>query len=419
MCLYFKRGITSRLINVLYFYGKYPHGKPFVMTAKNVTFLALLLWCFESTSQSDCPNLHDSNDDLSVTVVDLLDLLIVYGDSDSDADGIWDSLDDCIDLEACNYDFNPTEPCVFPDSIGNCGGTCLGDIDDDGICDDVDDCIGEIDVCGVCNGPGPTDIIENISIVFDSVFVEAIDSWIVYEVADTTFTYVCADDFSACGDTVYYQGYGYPSVQIGGQCWFTENLRTAYFANGDDVPGGLNDSDWNVSSGGGSSVYGEDPGCYDYSPDLNACDSAQTLEAFGRLYNWYAVNDERGLCPNNWHVPSDLEWMELEMTLGMSEIEAMSTGNRGTDQGLQMKSTMGWSNGGNGTNSSGFSGLPGGRRDVSGFFFNAGFYGYWWTASSNGSLAWYRHLDSTSENVTRDENNLNTGYSVRCIRNVE
>ena len=158
-----------------------------------------------------------------------------------DADGIWDSLDDCIDLEACNYDFNPSDALI--------------DLDDDGICDDVDDCIGEIDVCGVCNGP--TDIIENISIVFDSVFVEAIDSWMYTPQR-------LRRDFSSCGDTVYYQGYGYPSVQIGGQCWFTENLRTAYFANGDDVLS-------TTAIGMFPSVYGEDPGCYDYSPDLNAC----------------------------------------------------------------------------------------------------------------------------------------------------
>ena len=168
-----------------------------------------------------------------------------------------------------------------------------------------------------------------------------------------------------CGDPVSYQGYDYATVLIGDQCWFAENLRSENYDNGDAIPAGLSDSEWTSTTSttsGATAVYGEDAGCNSNSPDINACDPAQSLNEYGRLYNWYAVDDARGLCPSGWHVPTDGEWMTMEMALGMSESEANSTGWRGTDQGTQMKTTYGWYGGGNGTNSSGFSGLPGGYR---------------------------------------------------------
>ena len=90
---------------------------------------------------------------------------------------------------------------------------------------------------------------------------------------------------------------------------------------------------------------------------LKYFDEAQSLEENGRLYNGYAVDDARGLCPSGWHVPTDEEWMALEMELGMSESEANSTGWRGTDEGTQLRSTYGWYEGGNGADNFGFSAL--------------------------------------------------------------
>ena len=147
-------------------------------------FLALSL-----SAQEDCPNTYDGNADGAVTINDLLDLLAVFGDTDTDSDGVWDSIDDCLDLEACNYDANPTEPCGFIDALGECGGGCEGDGDDDGICDSEDGCVGVLDECGVCNGPGPTEIvIESITFEYDSVFLPLEDDWFVYEIStDTTF----------------------------------------------------------------------------------------------------------------------------------------------------------------------------------------------------------------------------------------
>ena len=100
---------------------------------------------------------------------------------------------------------------------------------------------------------------------------------------------------------------------------------------------------------------------------------ASNLADYGRLYNWYAVDDARGLCPSGWHVPTDGEYMTLEMELGMSESEANGQGWRGTDQGTQMKSSASDSPSWDGTNTSGFSGLAGGYRSHSGDFYNEGY----------------------------------------------
>ena len=386
---------------------------------QRLTSLCLFLsFCTIATAQTDCPNPHDSNSDGAVTISDLLDLLGLFGDVDTDQDGVWDSVDDCVDTTACNYAADPTEPCAYIDVLGDCGGGCEGDGDGDGICDDEDDCVGVLDECGVCNGPGPTEVvIEDIVITYDSVFLPLDNDWYVFPIsADTTFTYTCAP---SCGDPVSYQGYDYATVLIGEQCWFAENLRSQNYSNGDAIPAGLSDFEWSSTTSGATAVYGEDAGCNNYSPDINACDPAQSLNEYGRLYNWYAVDDARGLCPSGWHVPTDGEWMTMEMALGMSESEANSLGYRGTDQGTQMKTTYGWNGGYNGTNSSGFSGLPGGKRRYDGGFDDAGYNGYWWSSSPLNSNAWDRYLLYYEESVGRTANYRWDGYSVRCVRDAE
>jgi uncharacterized protein (TIGR02145 family) len=125
------------------------------------------------------------------------------------------------------------------------------------------------------------------------------------------------------------------------------------------------------------------------------------LATYGRLYNWYAVKDARGLCPSGFHVPTDEEWKELEGTLGGTSAA-----------GAAMKTTS-WG----GTNSSGFSALPGGYRNYyDGDFFNQGSTGDWWSSSPNGTLAWPRYLDSGYSFVSRKYTNTSYGFSVRCVR---
>lgn len=136
------------------------------------------------------------------------------------------------------------------------------------------------------------------------------------------------------------------------------------------------------------------------------------------LYDWDAA---QLVCPAGWHIPSDDEWKQLEMYLGMSQSEAdIEYGWRGTDQGTQMKSATGWPDGGNGTNSSGFNGLPGGLKDNWGDFINIGFYGGWWTSTETGDYhAWMRGLLGNSLDigkVSRAEGQKVVGRYVRCVK---
>jgi uncharacterized protein (TIGR02145 family) len=215
-----------------------------------------------------------------------------------------------------------------------------------------------------------------------------------------------------------YSGYDYATVLIGDQCWFAENLRSENFENGDAIPANLSDSEWSSTTSGAVAVAGEGSGeCYGQSPDGDPCDPAWSLNEFGRYYNWYAVDDPRGLCPSGWHVSTDGDWMTMEMALGMSSGQANGTGWRGTDQGTQIKTTYGWLYGGNGTNSSGFSGLPGGYRDYEGIF-RIGGQAAWWTSSPSGSNAWRRWVDTWSD-INRETDEPVYGFSVRCVQDAE
>ena len=189
-------------------------------------------------------------------------------------------------------------------------------------------------------------------------------------------------------NNVEFDGYTYSLVQIGDQCWFAENLRTTTYLNGDVIPAGLTDAEWESTTSGAIAVYGEgSSACFNGSPDIDACDETQSLAEYGRLYNWYAVDDARSLCPSGWHVPTDGEWTDLE--------DFITTQGFSGTEGAALKSTYGWNGGGTGTDDFGFSALPGGcRRYYDGAFDNAGYYGYWWSSSPSGGGAWYRYLSS-------------------------
>jgi uncharacterized protein (TIGR02145 family) len=345
----------------------------------------------------------DADGDNIIGVNDLLALLSVFEEADSDDDGIFDSQDDCVgSYDACG--------------ICNGGGV---DADADGVCDDVDPCVGALDVCAVCNGPGPSfPIIDEIVMATDSVYLPPLQQWYVFSYAvDTLYTYVCpvqgctdanAANFNPlaviedgscsygpaqCGgaSTVTFDGHTYALVGIGNQCWFKENLRSDNYRNGDAIPGNLTDSQWTSTYSGAQTVYNNDPA---------------NLETYGRLYNWYAVTNARGLCPVGFHVPTDNEWTVLENALGGSSVA-----------GTALKSSASDSPPWDGSNSSGFSALPGGFRDFSSSYFSyLGSGGYWWSSSPNVWNAWNRNLYSGYSYVARDYDSVRYGFSVRCVR---
>ena len=132
---------------------------------------------------------------------------------------------------------------------------------------------------------------------------------------------------------------------------------------------------------------------------------ASNLADYGRLYNWYAVDDARGLCPSGWHVPTDGEYTELTDFLGGSSIA-----------GTQIKSSPSDNPAWDGTNTSGFSGLAGGYRNLNGGFNNGGYSGCFWSASAYGTDAWFRLLLGGNTEVLRYNSYLRSGFSVRCVR---
>ena len=198
----------------------------------------------------------------------------------------------------------------------------------------------------------------------------------------------------------------YDLVAIGNQCWFAENLRNSHYSNGDSIPGELSFIEWDSTSEGAQVVYGE---WSSYVLGGNP-DEVANLADYGRLYNWYAVDDTRGLCPNGWHVPSEGDWTVITDFLGGEEVA-----------GGEMKTTYGWYGGGNGTNSSGFSGLPGGLRAyLSLYFYGQGGLGRFWSSMVNGTgYAWGRGLNASETALVLYTNHKSSGSSVRCLKDSE
>ena len=218
------------------------------------------------------------------------------------------------------------------------------------------------------------------------------------EPTDTTWT---------CGDPLTYWDYDYATVLIGDQCWFAENLRTDQYANGDSIPSGLTDAEWANTISGATAIYGEgSSNCGDMSPDIDACDELQSLEYYGRLYNGYSVNDERGLCLEGWHVSTDGDWTILENHVAAQGFAGM--------EGSALKSTTGWYNNGNGTDEFGFSALPGGYRSnvTSGNYIHAGLVGHWWSTLEVGT----RTMAYTGPDLDLHYFSAPGGFSVRCVK---
>ena len=179
------------------------------------------------------------------------------------------------------------------------------------------------------------------------------------------------------------------NVKIGKQTWATKNLDVSTYRNGDKIPQVQDANAWAKLKTGAW--------CYYENDTANGT-------TYGKLYNWYAVKDPRGLAPKGYHIPTDANWTIL-------------TDNLGDEAGTKMKSTSGWYNDGNGTNTSGFAGLPGGRRHDEGDFFDIGDTGGWWsTSESNPYYAWGRFMFGGIGIVQTGGSYKQSGFSVRCIK---
>ena len=316
--------------------------------------LILTTMTLSAHSQTQCYGSHDINGNGTVDIEDFLSILGVFGDIDTDGDGIWDSIDLCSDSDACNFNATPTAVCQFLDVVGICGGNCEADEDGDGVCDEFN-----------------------------------------------------------CGAPLQYFGHYYATVLIDEQCWFAENLRTTFYQNGDSILTGQSQEQWefgDVHMEGMCAIYGEGSGsCNDHSPDIEACNPDSSLLAFGRHYNWWAVSDDRNICPVGWHVANHIEWNQLINAVGGN-----STG------GTALKATSTWDGSGNGNNTSGFKVVAGGTfslhgNTISGY---AGQRANFWTSSTynnGGNNAEYKTLSHTSAAVESFGHSKRSGFSVRCL----
>jgi uncharacterized protein (TIGR02145 family) len=197
----------------------------------------------------------------------------------------------------------------------------------------------------------------------------------------------------------------YKIVKIGSQWWMAENLKVTRYRNGEAITVVTDPDTWSTLTTGAYCNYDNDEA---------------NVATYGRLYNWYAVTNSRRVAPQGWHVPSDDEWKQLEMTLGMSQSDADGVGNRGTNEGGKLKEigTAHWNEPNEGAvNESGFAALPGGQRIYSGIFNLMGLGATFWSSTEfNDERAWHRSLYYEYSDVTRNSPLKNFGFSLRCVR---
>ncbi len=221
-------------------------------------------------------------------------------------------------------------------------------------------------VCGDANSDGLLNVSDAVYII-NHVFIGG----------DAPDPDCCADCPPIVTDI---DGNVYQTVPIGDQCWMAENLKVTHYRNGDPLS-----SWWD----------------YDY-------DEANGF-VYGKLYNWYVIDDSRGIAPEGWHVPSDAEWQTLVDYLGG---EAVAGGK------MKEVGTFHWNSPNTGANNeSGFTGLPGGMRFSTGSFDFVGEMGtFWSTTEYDGNQVWYLRLVYNSSNILLSVDFKHTAYSIRCVK---
>jgi uncharacterized protein (TIGR02145 family) len=180
---------------------------------------------------------------------------------------------------------------------------------------------------------------------------------------------------------------------IGNQIWAEANLNVSTFRNGDTIPEAKTNKEWVAAGESGKPAW-----CY-YNND------PVIGKKYGKLYNWFALNDPRGLAPAGWTLPTDADWARLVNNLG----------GPGT-AGSKLKSTSGWNEGNIGTNDTGFTGFPGGYRVENGVFQNIGSIGIWWSTTENNPLSAIDHYLAQSNSLAKSNSPKQRGESVRCIK---
>ena len=186
----------------------------------------------------------------------------------------------------------------------------------------------------------------------------------------------------------------YKTVQIGEQVWMAENLKVTRYRNGDAISNVTNSDTWNELDSGAWVYYNN---------------NESNNDVYGKLYNWYAAADSRGVCPEGWRVPTDIDWIALSSHLGG---ESVAGGK------MKATGTQYWQSPNTGaTNESGFTALAAGGRDPSGGFdFQGTFAAFWSSTERTSTLAWYYAIDYDNSVLNRYNYTKSLGFSIRCLR---
>lgn len=184
---------------------------------------------------------------------------------------------------------------------------------------------------------------------------------------------------------------------FGNQEWSTTNLNVDHFSNGDLIHQAKSIKEWKFAYSERIPAW-----CYYENDEANGC-------LYGKLYNWYAIIDSRGICPVGWHIPTDDDWNELIEYIGGYKIA-----------GRLMKSKNFWQTSRNpGSNESGFCVLLGGYRNFYGEFFFVNLHAYFWSSSEHfNNLAWYHTLDYLINDALKYYNVKGNGFSCRGVKNI-
>lgn len=196
------------------------------------------------------------------------------------------------------------------------------------------------------------------------------------------------------GSAIDIDGNRYTTLTIKDDEWTLKNLTVSRFNNGDTIIEAQTDAEWEYA------IYNSIPAWCHYDND------STNGEIYGKIYNYHAIVDSRGLAPEGWHISTESEWYNLEDNFG-GEWNA----------GLHLKAEFGWSDNGNGDNESYFTGLPGGTRWSIGTFYGLGTSGHWWTSTPESSFSNFSALMPSINNLLNiNSQDFTYGLSVRCVK---
>ncbi len=325
---------------------------------------------------------------------------------------------------AKNYNFDGNNACspppFFPETnfvdIAGCTDAQASNYEPDAIIDDGSCIYGMLGDLNQDNQLNVLDIVITVNIIMEDIIPDEFQLWAAdsneddsINVLDIVGVVQCIITF--CWDNgedtcIDIDGNVYNTIIIGNQEWMAENLKVTHYRNGDEIPTGYSDEEWSQlddTETGVFAIYDDDPANED---------------TYGNLYNWYAVDDTRDICPDGWHVPMDTEWTELTDYLGGTSVaggKMKSTGYIEGDNGLWYFPNIG------ATNESGFTALPGGYRyGYDGLYYSIGGSGHFWSSTAYDSYsAWRRSLYYYYSSGHRYYYDKQFGLSVRCLKDAD